>query len=167
MKLSELTRTRIEDLPIPEGVRPGPGWTDAMVEMADHIGAYAVMQIVERFGGLEIYVPLDPARGVLAEVIGTHKAAIMSETYGRERLSVPVAAYALRHARRQGIVAAVRAKQLSLTEGAAILRTSRTYLSGIVNATDEGREAPPHVPSRRPPSQPELFDEIGEHEQAA
>ena len=40
----------VDQLPIPENVQPGPGWTDQMREMADHIGAYPTMLIVDRYG---------------------------------------------------------------------------------------------------------------------
>lgn len=158
--LADLPTTRIEELPIPTDITVGKKWTPAMQEMALHIGAYATMQIVDKFGGLELYVPRSADGWHVAELIGTEAARRMCATYGRERLPIPVARAAVNAAKRQGIIAAVRAKRLSLTAGAHILRTSRTYLSLLVNGSDEGADALPMLPAPRVHfGQFEMFDD--------
>ncbi len=159
--LAALPETRIEDLPIPADVRPNSRWTPSMLEMAAHIGPYETLKIVERYGGLSLYIPqVPPSDWHVLDIIGWQAAAKLCSIYTSERLPIPVAAAAVRHAKRASVVAAIRAKEMSLTEGAHILRTSRTYLSGLVNGSDEGETALPAVlPRKRHPGQIELFDE--------
>lgn len=140
-----------QDLPIPEDVRPGPGWTGEMLEMAEHIGAWRTLQLVEAFGGMRIYIPADPARGKsypgrgsIVDVVGIGAAAKLSAVYGREYFVFPTARHALARARRAPLVAAARAGRLSVSEAARILRTSRPYMSELVN-NDEA-----DAPARRP-----------------
>lgn len=149
----------VDALPIPEDVRPGPGWTDQMLEMADHIGAYATLCLVEAFGGQSIYVPADPKRGRIRDVIGAVAAEKLSFIYRREYLAVPTARYAISRARRQGLIASARAGDISVSEAARLLRTSRPYASHLVNKTDEGREEGELEPGcrRSIPGQMDLF----------
>lgn len=137
----------VDALPIPEDVRPGPGWTDQMLEMADHIGAYATLRLVDAFGGQRIYIPADPARGKvypgigsIRDVIGDEAAVMLSEVYRREYLLIPTAKYALAHARRSAIVANVREGRMTAADAVRMLKTSKSYLSHLVNHTDEGRD---------------------------
>lgn len=142
-------RLHIDDLPIPMDVRPNRYWTEAMLEMAAHIGPYATLLIVDRCGGNKPYIPLDASISWLTALIGVEKAEIMSRIYGREEVMIPVAGAALRHARRAGILAAVRAKKMSLTEASRIRGMgSRTYVSHLVNHSDEGETAIPMVPQK-------------------
>lgn len=160
VSLAALPETRIEDLPIPTDVRPNSRWTGAMLEMAAHIGPYFTARLVDRFGGLELYVPLKSEGWHVTDLIGREAASKLCEIYGRERLPIPVAAAAIRHAKRRSVIAAVRAKKMSLTEAAHILRTSRTYLSALVNGSDEGEAALPIIlPRKRHASQLEMFEE--------
>lgn len=164
--LANLPTMRIEDLEIPADVQPGKSWTASMLEMAAHIGPYATMQIVDRFGGLELYVPRSADNWHVADLIGREAAHKLCSTYGRERLPIPVAKAAVSAAKRQGVISAVRAKKLTLTQAAHILRTSRTYLSGLVNGTDEGEGVPPLIPMNRRLhiGQFELFEQETTHE---
>lgn len=164
--LANLPEVRLEDLEIPTDIRPGKSWTQSMLEMAVHIGPYATMQIVDRFGGLELYVPRSADSWHVTDLIGKDAAAKLCATYGRERLPIPVARAAVSAAKRQGVVAAVRARKLTLTQGAHILRTSRTYLSALVNGTDEGEGAIPMIPVNRRlhVGQFELFEQETTHE---
>ena len=156
------------DLPIPDGVQPNRYWTDSMREMAAHIGAHATLMIVDRFGGMELYVPQDPSKCAAFDLIGADPTAKLCKIYGKERLPIPVAASAVRHAKSQPVLAAVRANQISLTDAVQILRqggikTSRTYLSGLLNATDQGSAAQPWTPRRLPDArQLVMFDDVGE-----
>lgn len=129
---------RLDELPIPADVRPGPGWTQQMVEMADHIGAYPTLCVVARFGGAQVYIGRDPARSPFAEVVDAATAATIAEVYGGNRLLVPVGRVAVARARRAVVLAAVRARRISGADAAKVLGTSRTYLSHLVNETLEG-----------------------------
>lgn len=157
-------------LPIPEDVQPGPGWTEQMVEMAAHIGPYLTLLIVDRFGGQMIYVTADPEKNPFRELIGAEAATIISHVYRRERLQIPTARFALRRARREGILAAVRANRMTAGEAARILKMSRSYMANLINATDEGTGVElsdwTPTPSRRlkapDPRQIALFPEADE-----
>lgn len=147
----------IEDIPIPTDVRVTRRWTEQMCEMAAHIGPYRTLLVIDTLGGQEIHVPSKPERNRLAEVIGDEGAIIMSRIYGGNLLRVPVGKPALNEARRAGVIAAIRANRMSIAAAAPILRTSRSYLSHLVNATDEGEDAVPLVP-RRPRHDPRQLD---------
>ncbi|ARR52019.1 hypothetical protein HY78_00370 [Rhizorhabdus wittichii DC-6] len=136
------------DLPIPEDVVPGPGWTEQMVEWANLIGPYKAMLIVETFGGQQVYVPADPALSRFKDLIGDDAAAKMSYMYKCCRLQIPLARFALRRARRAAIIAAARRRALPIAKAARMLRTSRSYLSELVNNSDEGTDAVPFTPTR-------------------
>lgn len=155
----ERSNWTLNDLPIPEDVVPGPGWTGQMLEMADHIGPYATLLLVERFAGQNIYIPKDPARGRLAEVIGQEKAAIMSRVYACNRLEIPRARAALDRARRAPIVALARKGDMTVAEAAVRARTTRTFMSYLVNRTTEGCDGAEWTPPRRAvdPRQIEMF----------
>lgn len=133
---------RYAELPIPVNVRVGPGWTGQMIEMADHIGPYPTLLIVARFGGQHLYIPVDPECGPLREVVGSETAAILSRIYGRERFAVPVGRSALSRARRGPVLAKVRAGKLTASAAARMIGTARSYLSHLLNHTNEGKEHP-------------------------
>jgi hypothetical protein len=143
-------------LPIPEDVKPGPGWTAEMVEMADHIGPYATMLVVERYGGERINFTEELVEQELTALIGGEAAQTLRHVYLHERVYVPVASNALSYARRQPIVAAARAKLITMAEAARLIRTSRYYMSHLVNQTTEGTGAvpPPELAKRRPKGDP-------------
>lgn len=135
----------VEELPIPEDVRADRHWTETMVEMAAHIGPYRTLLLVDRFGGMRIYVPADWRKGktyegigAIRDVIGDEGARILSDVYRREYLLVPTARAALAAARRAPLIAQIRSGDLSITEGARILGTKRSYLSHLVNHSTEG-----------------------------
>jgi hypothetical protein len=151
--------------PIPEDVRAGRGWTEQMLEMADHIGAYRTLLLVERFGGMRIYIPADPAkgktyegRGSIRDVVGDEAAGILSRIYRREYLSIPTARHALSRARRQGLIASARAKEITVAEAARELGTTRSYMSHLVNHTDEGEDVGSPTRRGRPAGQKDLFE---------
>lgn len=161
MKLKNMSKLRIEDLPIPRDAQPGKGWTDSMHELACHIGAYPTLLLVEKFGGLDLYIPMDAAKCPTIDLIGEELTAKLCATYGRESLSVPVAGEAIRRAKRAGIISAVRAHSMSLSEAAHILRSSRRYVSRLVNQSDEGALSAPYVQKRLPdPRQLVMFDTL-------
>lgn len=157
----------IDDIPLPQDVVPGPGWTGQMREMAAHIGPYATLLVVDRFGGQDVYIAADPARNVLRDLIGADKAAIMSRVYRRERLQIPTAKLALRRARRQPVIAMARAGDISIAKAAQILKSQRSYVSWLVNHGDEGDVDPASWAkmaddirrAQRDPRQIELFEQ--------
>lgn len=150
---------RLADLPIPRDVRPGPGWTGQMLEMAAHIGPYATLRLVAAHGGEQVHVPRDPAASPFLDCVDADTAATIAWVYGGtgNRLDVPVARAAVDRARRAVVLAAVRAGKISGADAARIIGTSRTYLAHLVNATDEGRDASSRSRARDLPAQPDLF----------
>ena len=156
------------DLAIPRDSQPNRYWTDSMHEMASHIGAYATLQIVDCFGGLELYVPIDPQKCAAFELIGAEKTAVLCNIYRTEFINVPVAASAMRYAKSQPVIAAVRNKSITLTDAVQILKrggikTSRRYLCGLLSATDQGMAAVPWQKKRIPDArQLVMFDLDGD-----
>lgn len=149
----------LDDLPIPEDVRPGIGWTGQMLEMADHIGAYATLLIIERFGGQIIYAPIKPTPKYI-EVLGQEKAEQFCRIYAKNRIDVPVARAALDRARRAPIIALARNGDITIGEAARRARTSRHVIKRLVNHSDEGEGVSTAALPRRPndPRQIEMFD---------
>ena len=142
---------RLEDLPIPENIQPQDFWSETALEMADHIGAYATLCVMEAAGGGDLYIPADPALNPFRGIIGDAKAATLSFVYGRERLPIPVGTMPLAHARRQRLIASVRAGRISVVRAAGILGVARRHLSRIVNQTSEGIGYEPlDLPEPRP-----------------
>jgi hypothetical protein len=128
-----------------------------MLEMSDFIGPYATVLMVKAFGGQRIYIPADHLRGkryrgigTIVDVIGEDAAAELSKIYRREYVWLPKGKAVMARARRAPFLAAIRAGLMSATLAARILGTSRTYMSHLVNATDEGtavEPAPPQSPA--------------------
>jgi hypothetical protein len=174
-KLADIAREPPAEghLAIPRDSRPNRYWTDSMREMAHHIGAYATLQIVDRFGGLQLYVPIDPQKCAAYDLIGADKTAILCGIYNTESINVPVAASAIRYAKSQPVLAAVRSGSLSLSDAVMTLRrggikTSRTYLCGLLSATDQGIGVDPWQPKRIPDArQMVMFDLDDEHAKVA
>lgn len=161
-----------DELPLPEDVQPGPGWTERMLEMADHIGAYRTLLLVDRFGGMRIYIPADWTRGKsyegkgsIRDVVGDKAARVLSEIYRREFFLVPTAKHALARARRHAVIASVRAGDISGADAAKMLKTTRPYLSHLVNGTDEGTEDG-ELPPRTGRGFPGQLDMFGDDQEA-
>jgi hypothetical protein len=143
---------RLDDLAIPEQVQVADDWPEQMVEMADHIGAYRTLLLVERFGGLQLNIPADftkgktyEERGSIRSVIGDEAARILSHVYRRERLDIPRAKTVLSRAKRAGLVAAARSRLISVSTAAAIVGTTRRYMTHLVRSTSEGVGVAPAV----------------------
>jgi hypothetical protein len=81
-------RRNLHDLPIPIDVQPDSSWTDVMIELADHIGAYAALLLVDAKGGTDPYIPVNAVGSRFAPIIGEDKAAILHRVYGLERLQL-------------------------------------------------------------------------------
>lgn len=131
----------------PRYVRPGKGWTPQMIEMADHIGAFRTLLISQALGGRQIYIPADSKKNRLGDIVGEDAARTLSRVYRRERIVIPTARAALRSARRAGILARVRRGELNISEAARRLGSWRTYVSYLINHTDEGLPVATPMPS--------------------
>ena len=116
----------------------GKGWSPQMIEMADHIGAFRTLLLSQAMGGRQLYIPANSERNRLAHVVGEEAARILSHVYRCERIVIPTARTALRIARRAGVLARVRKAELSISEAARRLGSSRSYVSYLINHTDEG-----------------------------
>jgi hypothetical protein len=159
------------ELEIPKDVKPGAGWTPRMLEMAAHIGPYLTLVLIDRFGGQRVYFPADPARGkfypdigTIQDVVGAQAAAILSYVYQREYVPIATARLALRRARRQALIASARAGDITVSEAARKIGTSRPYMSYLVNQTDEGAEGGEILPlqRKRSPGQMDMFGDEGD-----
>jgi len=151
----------IDTLPIPDDARPDRSWSQRMLEMAAHIGARPTLAIVEAFGGDYLYISKDPARSPLSGILDTDAINKFTFAYGGTMVAIPTGAAAIRKAKRAGLIAAVRAGKISAADAARIMRMSRTYVSHLINATDEGTDAVPAVqlPSVTDTRQMDLFAE--------
>lgn len=149
---------RLDEIPIPEDIKPTKGWTEQMVEMAAHIGAYATMQVVAHFGGQMKYIPINANTNPFRDVIGPAKAETISRVYGPCKFQVPTAHYALRVARRGGVLRLVRKREMTARDAAIILGTSRTYLQHLLNQPDEDAEPPELLPRRAVQVDPRQID---------
>lgn len=153
-------RLTIDDLPVPQDVQIGAGWTPLMIEMADHIGPYHTMLIVDRFGGRQCYISMDPDQNLFRDLVGPATARTISRIYGREQLDIPVAQYALHRAKRAVILAAVRQRAITASQAARIMRCARASVSRLLNRGDEGRGVVlPRALRKIDPRQLVMFDE--------
>jgi len=150
----------LEDFPIPRDVAPGKGWSPQMLEMADHIGAYETLLVCDGLGGRDLYVPADAAKSPFLPLIGAAKAKRLSWAFRRETITISRADYALRRARRAGIIASVRSGDLTVADAARIMGVRRDYASRLVNHTDEGVGTCPAFDRRKrhDPRQLDMFE---------
>lgn len=139
----------LSDLPIPKDARVTRRWTEQMCEMAAHIGAYRTLLVIDALAGQVVKIPKRMEFNRLEAVIGKDGAEIMSRIYGGNVLQVPVGRAALNEARRAGVIAAIRARKMTIADAVPILETSRSYISHLVNQTSEGSDAAVYVPPRR------------------
>lgn len=149
---------RLEDIPIPDNIQPTKGWTSQMIELAAHIGPYPTIQIIQHYGGQRIYIPIDAARNPFRDIIGPARATTLSQVYGPSHFDVPKGAYALRVARRGGVLRLVRQREMTSSDAAIILGTSRTYLAYLLGRPDEDAEPPSILPRRSVKSDPRQLD---------
>ena len=133
---------KLHEIPIPADVRPGPGWTGQMREMADHVGAYLTLCLVAAHGGEQVHVPRDPAASPFRDTLPPDVCAKIAWVHGGSgnRLDLPVAQAAVNRARRAIVLAAVRECLLTGADAAKIIGTSRTYLAYLINQTNEGEK---------------------------
>ncbi|WP_343526920.1 hypothetical protein [Sphingomonas sp.] len=151
---------RLADLPIPDDVKPGRGWSPFMLEMAAHISAKHVLILVDRFGGQDVYVPIAPEKSPFIDVLPLETVAKLAHVYGREKLEIPTGREALARARRAPVIAAVRAGRLNKNDAARMIGSNRRYVAHLANQTNEADDAPIFVPRRPVDSrQLEMFAE--------
>ena len=149
---------RLRDLPLPAKPTVDGSWTRQMREWVPAIGELAVLRLVDALGGQMVYVPKDGEQSRLAQVLGDEAAAAFSVAHGGEHLQIPLGETALARARRAPVIAAIRAKELTINEAVPILRMTRTTLSHLVNHSDEGADTQPLRTNRRlDPRQDDLF----------
>ena len=148
----------LDDIPIPENASVTGLWPEQMIEMADHIGAYHTLRVIAEFGGQQVDIAKSPERNVLRAVLDARLTRIMSAVYGGNELELPVGRPALNEARRASLIASVRNADMTVREAARIAGTARTYMSRLVNHTQEGIGSPPlRRISRHDPRQIDLF----------
>lgn len=142
---------RAEELPIPADVQPGPGWTEQMLEMAAHVGAFDTLAIVAALGGQSIYIPRDKAKSPFAEIVGEAAVATLAWVYGGHHYAVPVGRAALARARRAPVLAAVRAKRMTEKKlwatfhGYSVAELMWQPVDGLLQWAETDRCRPIHV----------------------
>lgn len=152
----------LADLPIPPDAGVTRKWPPQMVEMADHIGAYQTLRLIDAKGGEQVRVPLDPERSPFREVLDARLVRVMAQIYGGNELELPVGRAVLNEARRAPVLASVRNGDMTVREAAKILGTARTYVSELVNRTAEASGAAPlRRPRRGDDRQIEMFETTG------
>jgi Mor family transcriptional regulator len=117
-------------------------WTDLSTELLPKvlqefvrlIGLHATMLLVERFGGLRIYIPLHPtADHHFAQLIGWDNLQKLSQVYGREdHFQLPKAERALTAVRNAKIKSEYGPK--SIRQLAAEHRLTERHVTRIVGA---------------------------------
>jgi Mor family transcriptional regulator len=120
------------------------GWTDLATDLLPKllqefvrlIGIEATLRLVERFGGLRIYIPLDPKpEHHLAQLIGLDNLAKLAQVYGGEsHFELPKALHALTAVRNAKIRADYRFK--SIRELAAEHHLTERHVTRIVAGAD-------------------------------
>lgn len=135
-------RPALEDIPIPLNCRIDRRWPELMEEMADHIGAYATVQIAETFAGEFIYVPLSVECSPFTDVVGQEAAATLARVFGGERIPIAPMRDAIRHIRICQLIRLVRAKRLKVTEAARIAAIPVRHMSTLVNSDEYVEDYP-------------------------
>jgi hypothetical protein len=128
-------RPPLSDLPIPQDVAVDETWCWTLHEMADHMGAFAVLQLVDQIGGLQLYIPKSADGWFVSDIIGRAAADILAHIYIGEKLDLPVGRTELFGARAGPLIAAIRADQMTYTEAAFALHTSRKHIWHLVKRT--------------------------------
>lgn len=131
-------------LPIPPDVTVGTGWSPLMAEIADHIGPYATLKLLERFGGENFRISRASRRDRFAEVIGEDAARAFQEAFHGEKLDLPTGRDAIWRAKAKPIIEQVTDGHLTIADAARILRVGRTRIHALLS---EGERA--GVPRRR------------------
>lgn len=84
------------------------GWPARLLEVAEVIGADSALLLVEKFGGIRVYVPSQEMlhhSHHLARELGWDKALTLCQAWGGEHIDVPTLYYA--KAKKQRIVNAI------------------------------------------------------------
>jgi Mor family transcriptional regulator len=125
-------------------------WSDLSTELLPRvlqefvrlIGLHATMLLVERFGGLRIYIPLNAtAEHHFAQLIGLENLQKLSQVYGREdHFELPKAEralLALRNAKIRGEYGPKSIRQLASEH--QLTERHVTRLVGALDATNDGQ----------------------------
>jgi Mor family transcriptional regulator len=109
------------------------------------IGLHATMLLVQRFGGLRIYIPLNPtADHHFAQLIGLHNLQKLSQVYGREdHFELPKAERALLALRNAKIKAEYGPK--SIRQLAAEHQLTERHVTRLVGAVDAKNDGQPEL----------------------
>lgn len=141
--LGRLHLPRLSDIPIPPNIRPDESWPPSLVEVADHVGAYNALLLVERFGGDRFRVASDYKLSPLFAIWPPSVVEHFHFNFAHELFWVPTAKTALNRARRGAVLAAVRAGTLTGNDAAVILETSRRQVGTMLHYYGEGLDSAP------------------------
>lgn len=150
----------LADLPLPDDARPTRKWPQLMLEISDHIGPAQTLRLIDAHGGTRIYVPIDPEHSPFQETVSVQAVKTMAQIYGGSMVELPLAAAALKEARRAAVLASVRNRDMKPREAAKILGATQRYVAKLANTTDEGSLAEPlHRPRLVDSRQIDMFAE--------
>lgn len=134
---------RFEDLPIPPDVTPGVGWSSLMLEISDHIGPYATLQLIDALGGETFRVSRSDAQHArLSRVMGSEAASTFQRIFQGGKIDIPLGREAVFRARAKPIVEQVRDGLLTVADAARILRARRSRIHELLRE-GESQGAPP------------------------
>lgn len=149
---------RYDELPIPSEVSVGTGWSPLMVEIADHIGPYATLKLLERYGGEHFRISRASRRNPFVEAIGEEAARVFCEAFHGEKIDLPTGHDAIWRARAKPIINRVRHGALTIADAARILRVRRTRIHAVLAEGDAAGEPPRRRKGREPdPRQIDMF----------
>lgn len=101
--MSELEQTQTDTVEVDT-----TGWPTRLLEVAEEISPASALLLVEKFGGISLYVPTARELGrnhLLVRELGWEKAVALCEARGGEHIEIPTLYYA--RAKKAAIVRAV------------------------------------------------------------
>lgn len=123
---------RLDDLPIPSDATVGTGWSPMMVEIADHIGPYATLKLLERCGGDHFRVSARRVHPRFADAIGEEAAELFCKAFDGSKIDLPTGHAAIWRAKALPILERVRCNALTIADAARILRVARTRIHAVL-----------------------------------
>lgn len=132
-------------------IQPGD-LPESLREVLELVGLAGVMLLVERFGGVRIFIPKQVGREhVLVWTLGWEMARLLCRHFGGETINVPRASRAMQSLRNRHLVARHRqgatVRELAQSSG---LTERRVY--AILAQFSRSDGPPPGAPAPRPPA---------------
>lgn len=149
-------RGGIHDLPIPEDAVVDETWCETMRTMAEYIGAYDTLRLVDALGGLNVRFALNPRpNSRVVQAVGMDLARRIGQFYNDNKMNLPVGHKALKRARLRPILTKVRTGEMSTQEAAILTRLTRNCISNYVRKGYD--RLPGELPKRKDDRQFDMF----------